>query len=261
MRIWWQSFLDPAISADYIARLAQELARIATPGTEITVHGLTPPDRDFGRLSEFRCAILAVDNGLEAAAQGYDAVVLGHFQDPGLMELKSALPIPVVGAGEASLHLASQIGRRIGLVTLDRAFEVWHLEQAELYGLGARVIQCSGLNADPSDFAPAFAGDAAAKARMIAAFRTVAEPMVARGADVIVPAGVLPGLLIGGEHGFRVAGAPVVNCAAAALMQAETLVRMHRLYGLEPAGGAFCTRAPARAVADFRALVAKGRTP
>lgn len=259
MKIWWQSFVDASASASYMARLSDYLNSIAAPGTTVDVHGMSPPDRAFSRLSEFRCAILAVDNGIMAAEQGYDAFVMGHFQEPGLMELKSAVSIPVIGTGEATLHLAAQMGRRIGLVTLDDIYRDWHLEQGDLYGMPGRISHVAGLNAEPSDFSAAFAGDAAAKDRMIAAFRKVAEPMVAGGADVIVPAGVLPGLLIAGEYGLKVGHAPVVNCAAVALMQAEMQVRLFRLNGLEPAGGPFCARAPRQAIDDFRALVAKGR--
>lgn len=259
MKIWWQSFIDAASNPAYITRLSAYLNSIATSGTTVEVHGISPPDRGFSRLSEFRCAVIAVDNGLEAAAQGYDAMVIGHFQDSGLYELKSAVAIPVVGTGEATLHLAAQMGRRIGLVTLDDVYRAWHLEQGDLYGLSQRISHVAGMNCDPSDFGACFAGDMEAKARMLAVFRTVAEPMVAGGADVIVPAGVLPGLLIGGEYGLRIGHAPVINCAAVALMQAETLIRLRRLNGLEPAGGPFCARAPAQAVEDFRALVARGR--
>lgn len=261
MRIWWQSFVDASASAPYLARLAEYLTGIASPGVTIDVHGISPPDRGFSRLAELRCAVQAVDNGLEAEARGYDAFVMGHFQDPGLYELKSAVGIPVVGAGEATLHLAAQMGRRLGLVTLDDVFRNWHLEQGDLYGLSGRISHVAGMNAVPADFSASFAGDPAARARMLADFRAVAEPMVAGGADVIVPAGVLPGLLIGGEHGLRIGHAPVVNCAAVALMQAETLVRLHRLNGLEPAGGPFCARAPAQAIEDFRRFVAEGRGP
>lgn len=259
MRIWWQSFIDASASPAYITRLTGWLNGIASPGTVIEVHGITPPDRGFSRLSELRCAVVAIDNGLEAAAQGYDAVVMGHFQDPGLYELKSALRIPVVGTGEATLHLAAQYGRRIGLVTLDDVYRDWHLEQGDLYGLSHRISHVTGLNADPADFSAAFAGDAAARGRMIGAFRAVAEPMVAGGADVIVPAGVLPGLLVSEEYGLRIGHAPVVNCAAVALMQAEMQVRLNRLSGLTPAGGPYCAPAPDVAIADFRALVARGR--
>jgi len=259
MKIWWQSFIDATSSAAYMARLSEYLNAIAAPGTHVEVHGISPPDRGFSRLSEFRCAIIAIDNGIAAAEAGYDAVVMGHFQDPGLYELKSAVDVPVIGTGEATLHFAAQMGRRIGLVTLDDVFCTMHLEQGDLYGLSGRVSHVAGLNADPSDFSAAFGGDTAAKDRMIAALRRVAEPMVAGGADVIVPAGVLPGLLVGGEYGLRIGHAPVVNCAAVALMQAEMQVRLARLNGIAPAGGRFCARAPQQAVDDFRTLVAKGR--
>ena len=69
VRIFWQSFVDQATSAPYMARLAAYLNEIAAPGTSVHVEGITPADRDFGRLSEFRCAIQAVDNGL--AARGF----------------------------------------------------------------------------------------------------------------------------------------------------------------------------------------------
>lgn len=257
LRIFWQSFVDQATSAPYLARLAVYLNDIAAPGTSVHVEGITPADRDFGRLSEFRCAIQAVDNGLAAEESGYDAYVMGHFQDPGLYELRSALAIPVVGAGEATLLAASQLGRRLGLVTLDAAFEVWHYEQAERYGLGGRVVHVTGMGCLPEDFSAAFAGDAAAKARMLKDFAACAQPLVDHGADVVIPAGVLPGLLIASERGFRIGHAPVVNCAAVALKSAEMWVQLRRLNGLEPSRGPSYALANQRSRQDFRALVSR----
>jgi allantoin racemase len=258
MRLLWQSFVDATQNAAYLERLARYLNEIAAPGTEVTVRGMTPPDRDFGRLTEFRCAIQAVDAALGAEEQGYDGFVLGHFQDPGLYEARSALRIPVIGTGEATLHLAAQLGRRIALVSIDPVFEVWHYEQAERYGLKDRVVAVGGLGAVPEDFAAAFAGDAAAFARMLAGFRDCARPLVEKGADVVIPAGVLPGLLLARERGLTIGHAPVVNCAAVALKTAEMWVALHRLNGLEPSRGPSFALAPRRAVEDFRAFVARG---
>src|SRR5215213_8073730 len=112
VRIFWQSFVDQATSAPYMARLAAYLNEIAAPGTSVHVEGITPADRDFGRLSEFRCAIQAVDNGLAAQENGFDAYVMGHFQDPGLYELRSALTIPVVGRGDAARSFATGAAAR-----------------------------------------------------------------------------------------------------------------------------------------------------
>ncbi|MGI6247518.1 MAG: aspartate/glutamate racemase family protein [Pseudochelatococcus sp.] len=259
MRIFWQSFVDASASAPYMARLQEYLNGIAAPGAVVDVAGISPPDRDFGRLSELRCAILAIDNGLAAEEAGYDAVVIGHFQDPGLYELRASLRIPVVGAGEASLHAGAQLGRRLGLVTLDGVFETWHLEQAALYGLEGRIAGVRGLDCMPGDFSDALAGDETAYARMREAFVACARPLVDAGADVVIPAGILPGLLISREHGFTVGRAPVLNSAAVALKSAEMWVQLHRLNGIEPSRGPGFARTPERAKADFRALVAHGR--
>ncbi|HSL63496.1 MAG TPA: aspartate/glutamate racemase family protein, partial [Gaiellaceae bacterium] len=167
MRIWWQSFVDPDESPAYFERLGAYLRELAQETTTVDVVGLTPPDRSFGRLTELRCAVLAVDNALEAAERGYDAFAFGHFQDPGLYEARSAVDIPVTGLGEATLHWAAQVGRRLALVSIDPVFDVWHREQADLYGLGERISHVVGLGALVEDFGPAFAGDAAARSRLL----------------------------------------------------------------------------------------------
>lgn len=259
MRIYWQSFVDAKLGVSYLARLESYLNEIAAPGTQVEVHGISPPDRDFGRLAEFRCAVQAVDNGIGAEENGYDAYVMGHFQDPGLYELRSALRIPVIGTGEATFHAAAQLGRRLGLVTLDPAFEVWHYEQADLYGLGGRVSGVVGMGCHPADFDACFAGDETVRQRLLDGFTACAAPLVAAGADVIIPAGVLPGLLIGGVPGFCVGHAPVVNCAAVALKSAEMWVQLHALSALEPSRGPSFALASDRAKQDFRQSVARSR--
>src|SRR5262245_30631358 len=55
-RIWYQSFVDPAEQASYIDRLGARLRRLLSPGIAVDVHGISPPDRFFHPLTEFRCA-------------------------------------------------------------------------------------------------------------------------------------------------------------------------------------------------------------
>lgn len=259
MRIWWQSFVDPEQNAPYLETLDAYLREIADEGTTVEVHGIWPGDRHFGRLAEHRCATLAIDNALEATASGYDAFVLGHFQDPGLYTARSAVRIPVAGLGESSLHCAAQLGRRIALVSIDPVFDVWHREQAELYGLGDRVTHVVGMDAVVEDFAAAFSGGEAAYDELLARFRQLCEPLVAAGADVVVPAGALPGLLLRRERGLVVGHAPVVNCVAVTLKSAETWVKLRDLTGLEPSRGPGFALAPPAAVEDFQDLVRRGR--
>jgi Asp/Glu/hydantoin racemase len=217
---------------------------------------MSPPDRSFSRLTEFRCAALAIDNAIEASAMGFDGFVFGHFQNPGLFEARTAVEIPVVGLGEASLHWAAQLGRHIALVTIDPVFRNWHLEQADLYGLGARVTHVVGLEATVETFVPAFSGDEQARSDLLTSFITLVEPLVADGADVVVPAGGLPGLLLAREYGLTIGHAPVVNSIAVALKCAEVAVRLRRLTGLGPSRGPSFALAPPDAIEDFRSSIA-----
>src|SRR5947209_20432621 len=118
-RLWYQSFVHPVEQAPYIERLQALLDAAAAPGIRFEVHGLDPPDHLFHPLTEFRCAAQTIRAGIEAERAGYDGFVIGHFQEPGLLECRSALGIPVVGLGEANLLAACAMAQKIGLVTID----------------------------------------------------------------------------------------------------------------------------------------------
>lgn len=138
-------------------------------------------------------------------------------------------------------------------------FDVWHLEQAELYGLGDRVTHVVGMGAVVEDFATAFAGGETAYDELLARSRQLCEPLLAAGADVVAPAGALPGLLLRRERRLVVGHAPVVNCVAVTLKPVETWVELHDLTGLEPSRGPGFALAPPAAVEDFQDLVRRGR--
>src|ERR1044071_7096992 len=118
-RVWYQSFVHPTEHAPYIERLQAFLNSAAAAGTTFEVHGLDPPDRHFHPLTEFRCAAQVIRNAIEAERAGYDGFIIGHFQEPGLLEIRGTLDIPVVGLGEANLLTALTMGGKLGLVTID----------------------------------------------------------------------------------------------------------------------------------------------
>ena len=86
-RIWYQSFVDEKEQAPYIGRLRLALANYADPGFDFEVHGISPPDRYLHPLTEFRCASETIRAALRAERDGCDAFVIGHFQEPGLIEM------------------------------------------------------------------------------------------------------------------------------------------------------------------------------
>jgi allantoin racemase len=94
-----------------------ELARIMSPDTLFTVYRTrmpgapqAPADLPLQQISYMAAAL--------AAEPFCDALLFNTAGDYGLAAVKSAVSIPVVGAGEASLRLAPSLGRRFSIVTV-----------------------------------------------------------------------------------------------------------------------------------------------
>ena len=179
-RLWYQSFVHPIEQKPYIERLQALLDAAASPGIQFEVHGLDPPDHLFHPLTEFRCAAQTIRTALEAERAGYDAFVIGHFQEPGLLEIRGAVDIPVVGLGEATLLAALSMGRRLGLVTIDPLFIDWHERQVRAHGLDQRVAGVRAIHVDLPGFMRAFT-DQASYAQVRADFVEQVRPLVAAG--------------------------------------------------------------------------------
>ncbi|MBE3087847.1 MAG: aspartate/glutamate racemase family protein [Chloroflexi bacterium] len=88
-----------------------------------------------------------IRKAVEAEKKGYDAVVIGCFDDPGLWEARELVRIPVVGVGEACYHLASMLtaGRFSVLMALSR-HEPRMAMMAHHYGVISRIASWRGLN-------------------------------------------------------------------------------------------------------------------
>jgi Asp/Glu/hydantoin racemase len=230
VRIWYQSFVHPTEQAPYIDRLQAFLDKAAGAGMKFEVHGLDPPDRHFHPLSEFRCAAQTIRNAIEAERAGYDAFVIGHFQEPGLLEIRGAVDIPVIGLGEASMLAALSMGGRLGLVTIDPAFIDWHERQVRMHCLDRRVVGVRAVHMDLPAFMRAFT-DEESYARVRADFNEQVRPLVAAGAEVIIPAGGLPMLLFVRESPFIIDGALVLNGIAVAIKATEMALSLKSLTG------------------------------
>jgi allantoin racemase len=250
MRIWYQSFVDPEEQAPYMDRLRDRLQRLAASGVTIDVFGIAPPDRFFHPLTEFRCADQAIRNALTAEREGYDAFVIGHFQEPGLTECRGAVGMPVIGLGEAAMLFACSIGRRFGLVTIDPVFVPWHEEQIVRHGLERRCAGVRAITADLPRFMRAFTDEREREA-VRADFAAQVAPLIARGADVLIAAGGLPMLLFVEEQPFAIAGAVVLEGIATVLKTAEMAVALCRVTGVAASRSGLYGKAPAGAIADF----------
>lgn len=229
-RLWYQSFTDPDVDGPYFERLTAFVRSVVGDGVEVDVHGIQPGDRYLHPITEFRCAAQVIRNALTAEAQGYDAFVIGHFQEPALREARAAVKIPVVGLGEATMLYGCMVGRKLGLVTINPIFIPYHEDQIAGHGLQQRVVAVRAVQAQVADYNRAFE-DEAVYSRMRDEFVEQVRPMLDLGIDVVVPAGGYPMLLFGREQGFTVDRAVVLNGLPVTLAAAETAVRLERLNG------------------------------
>jgi allantoin racemase len=251
-RIWYQSFVDPAEQRPYMDRLQQYLASIADPGFTYEVHGMSPPDRYLHPLTEFRCAGQTIRNALEAERQGYDAFLIGHFQEPGLHECKASLEIPVVGLGEASMLYACTLGRKVGLITIAPVFIPWHEDQIARYGLKERVVGVRAVQTSVADYMRSLE-DPEFYAQIREQFRHQAQPLVELGVEVLIPAGGLPMLLFANERNFAIGGAVILNGIAVAAKFVEVALKLRRINGTGVSRASWYAKAPAEAVQEFLA--------
>jgi allantoin racemase len=249
-RVWYQSFVHPVEQAAYMERLQALLDEAASPGVHFEVHGLDPPDRYFHPLTELRCATQVIRLALEAERAGYDAFVIGHFQEPGLLEIRGAVEIPVIGLGEATLLAGLTMGRKIGLVTIDPSFIDWHERQVRAYAIEARIAGIHALQMNLPRFMKAFSEDAT-YAEVRAEFVEQVRPLVSAGAEVIIPAGGLPMLLFSRETPFLIDGAPVLNGIVVAAKAAEMALELKRLTGTAVSRRGAYAKASPEAVQEF----------
>ncbi|HTR87251.1 MAG TPA: aspartate/glutamate racemase family protein [Reyranella sp.] len=252
MRIFYQSFVHPVQQAPYIDRLQGLLDTIAAPGIKFEVRGLDPPDHSFHTLSEFRCAIQVIRNAIESEKAGYDAFLLGHFQEPGLLEIRGAVDIPVIGLGEANILAALSMGHRFGLVTIDPVFLPWHDRQVRGHGLAERYVGVTALKMDLASFMKAFTEEKA-YAEVRARFVEQVRPLIERGAEIIIPAGGLPMLLFAREAPFLIDGVPVLNGIAVAAKAAEMALALRKITGVSISRRGTYAKAPPDAIREFLA--------
>jgi Asp/Glu/hydantoin racemase len=251
-RVWYQSFVDPQEQQPYIRRLQERLAAYAAPGVAYEVHGVSPPDRFLSPLTEFRCAARVIRNVIQAQEQGYAAFVIGHFQEPGLVECRCAVDIPVVGLGEATMLHACTLGRAFGLVTINPVFIPWHRDQIARMGLDRRAAGVRAVDTQVATYMQAFEHDHAYQ-QVKEAFCREAEPLVEAGADVIIPAGGLPMLLLAREAGLKVRDAVVLNGIAVVAAAAETALKLLRQTGAAVSRQGTFAKAPPEAIREFLA--------
>src|SRR5215218_1166113 len=210
--------LNPNTSRSVTDLIADAARVAAAPGIEIVP--ATAP-RGVPYIATRAEAVIGGAVALEMLAElhgGVDAAVMAAFGDPALGGARELFPIPVVGLAEAGMLTACMLGARFAVVTFAQALEPWYRECVEWHGLDRR---CAGVRALGGAFRSIGEVQREKEELLVdLALRAVEEDR----ADVVVLAGApLAGLAPRVADRIPV---PVVDCVAASVKQAETLIAL-----------------------------------
>jgi allantoin racemase len=82
-----------------------------------------------------------IEKTVNAEREGFDAVVIGCFYDPGLREARELVEIPVVGVCEASLHVASMLSAgKFSVLVGRRKWIPKMADNASNYGFNNKIV-------------------------------------------------------------------------------------------------------------------------
>lgn len=210
--------INPNISESVSALIETESRRSATPGTDISM--LTAPFGVAYIETRFEAMIgaMAVAELAGQHAEGHDALVIAAFGDPGLLAMREALDIPVVGLTEAAALTACALGQRFSIIAISRRIAAWYEETIASYGLASRLASIRTLDQTIRDIG-------AVQAHHGDALRSLCMQAIEHDrADVLIIAGApLAGLARTIESSIPV---PVIDGVSCAIRQAESLVRL-----------------------------------
>lgn len=238
MRIWHQSVTELDALPHYAASLARRFAAVATPGTQVILHGV--PKGTYGASSPAqaiadpaerrRISSLVFQQAEGAEREGFDAVMIASFAEPALRELRASLSIPVTSMAESAIFAGCSAASSVGIVTISSAGVRMLEEGIARHKLERRVAKVLSLEPELNEFdlQAAFQQPEAVRA----AFESACRQTIDAGADVIVPGeGVLNELIV--HLGLKeIDGVGVVDGIAINILHTEMLVRAQRMAGL-----------------------------
>lgn len=125
-----------------------------------------------------------IKEALKATKEGnFDAVFVDCFGDPGVDELRELLNVPVLGAFQACVHVASMLGRRFSIVTVNHYGAESLKDLAVHYGLSHKLSSVRYLDMTPLELGKRLKEPYIRQEFVKIARRAIKED----GADVILP--------------------------------------------------------------------------
>jgi allantoin racemase len=151
MRIWYQSSIplgaDPAFSA-YEQSLRKHCREVARSDTSVDIYGTDVLSEriESSRYIESLHISHILNNAMRAEREGYDVFAMGCMLDPGFLEVREVIRIPVIFAAEVCFHLACMLVQKFALLGYNEAVLRRVSQQVEMYGLEKWLIPADSFS-------------------------------------------------------------------------------------------------------------------
>lgn len=204
-----------------IERRREFLRARAAPGVEVEVWSLADGPPSIESAWEAALVVPELSRAVcRAQGEGFDAVIVGCFSDPGLDALRELVEIPVVGPGASALHLAAQLGTRFSIIAPLGGGEGRVAARLRALGLADKFASVRSIGLSVLDLAR---DRGAVLERATEVARAAARD---DGADVFVLGCMSMGFVGVTDEVQKRLGLPVVNPVVAALKTGEIMVAM-----------------------------------
>ena len=206
----------------------QNLAARARTGTTVDVECLEevfPLPYNTYQYNMVKVIDGTVERAIRAEAEGYDALVISCMLDPGLIQTRGVVDIPVVGTLEATAHVASMMGNRFSVINADRTVCAQMERLLTFYGLRDKVASLRSIDIVSCDLYP----DRTPTSEVFRRVREQAEIAIREdGAEVIIAGCTIIGSMLTQHHGHEpgsfLAGVPVLDGIVVGFKTAELMV-------------------------------------
>lgn len=240
-------YLNPLGSVAFDQPIADTIALIKEPDSEVEIVSLALPESTAHveyRAYQALCYGETVRVAYDAGQRGFDAMILGCFDDPGLKETREVSgEMSVVALCQASVQVAVTLANRFSIIVGRPKWIEQMTENVRGYGLGHALASMRSidlgveqLQADPKE----------TEGRIVEAAR---RAVVEDHAEAII-------LGCGGAYGFheevqREVGVPVIDSVCAAFKLAEHMAGLKQRMGWVPSRAWSCESPPAHEMAKF----------
>jgi allantoin racemase len=219
------------VSGPYTGRVIAMFDHLKRPDT-IIEHRYVRSKRATDAVFAFQFLLNKFDvaqHFIAADRAGYDGAMVACTGDPGVVEGRSLVSIPIVGPFEAALHHACMYGLKVGIVTVaDRSWwEAVHT-LVDTAGLTNRV---SGIGQIKTDSLQAFSTGFDDPFPIAADVEKQARALVEKGANSIVlaSAGLSTIASAAGLSSIKDLGVPIFDSLAVGLKTLEMRVELAKL--------------------------------